>query len=211
MSPGRGAEQDPLAIDGGSPLIRAARVFATRAHAHQRRESDGAPFIEHPLDVARVLRGAGRSDVLVAAGLLHDVLEETSMGGDELSVRFGARVTALVCAVSDDAEIGGYRERKRRLREQVRQIGGDAAVLFAADKICKVRELRVRLQADPGFTAQVAGKRTVDHYRRSLTMLEHTIPGDPLVRQLRIELEAVCGPSPRKAGHAARLGGVIVR
>ena len=128
------------AIDDGSALARSARVFATRCHARQQR-GDGAPYIAHPLEVALLLRGAGCSDAVVAAGLLHDVLEITPVSADELTACFGAEVAGLVRAVSDDGQIGSYRDRKLRLREQVRRAGGEAAVVFAADKISKVREL----------------------------------------------------------------------
>jgi hypothetical protein len=65
-----GRQANRAAIDQASSLARSAREFAVRCHARQRRESDGAPFIEHPLEVARLLLDAGCSDVVVAAGLL---------------------------------------------------------------------------------------------------------------------------------------------
>lgn len=182
------ARIDRITIDGGSPLIRAARVFATRSHAGQRRDSDGAPFIEHPLDVARLLRDAGCSDVVVAAGLLHDVLENTPVRADELVARFGANVASLVSAVTDDAQINGYRERKLRLREQVRKTGGDAAVLFAADKICRLGELDVasdrRDAPGAGVPDEQLRRLRLEHYRASLEMLQTVAPRHPLVGRL---------------------------
>jgi len=197
-SPARPAEAARGAIDGGSTLIRTARVFATRCHARQRRDSDGAPFIEHPLEVARLLRDAACSDVVVAAGLLHDVLETTSVGVDELTACFGAEVAALVRAVSDDGLTGGYRERKQRLREQVRRTGGDAAVVYAADKVSKVRELNAVV---PGAGAaggrdgrgdarrEHVRRQQIEHYRESLEMLRGVAPHHPLVRRLTDELD----------------------
>ena len=71
-------------------------AYAARCHAGQRRESDGAPFIEHLSEVARLLRDAGCADVLVAAGLLHSVLQDTDISAlaDEIR-RERARVGAL--------------------------------------------------------------------------------------------------------------------
>ena len=64
------------------------------------RDSDGARFIEHPLEVARLLRAAGCSDVVVAAGLLHDVLEHTAVTAD--TVRHGSpRVAKRVLVARD--------------------------------------------------------------------------------------------------------------
>jgi (p)ppGpp synthase/HD superfamily hydrolase len=59
----------------GLPLTQAALGFATARHCDQYRDSDRAPFITHPLEVARLLHRDGQADHVVAAGLLHDVLE----------------------------------------------------------------------------------------------------------------------------------------
>ncbi len=201
-NPAQGAELERRAIDGGSALARAARVFATRSHSRQRRDSDGAPFIEHPLEVAGLLRGAGCSDVVVVAGLLHDVLETTAVSADELTACFGADVVALVRAVSDDGRVGSFRDRKQRLREQVRRTGGDAAVLFAADKIAKVREINAAAARD-GSDATAARRGhaesrreqhrrlQLEHYHESLDMLRNVAPHHPLVRRLADELAGV--------------------
>jgi (p)ppGpp synthase/HD superfamily hydrolase len=94
-----------------SRRIRAAMRFARRCHARQRRDSDGAPFIEHPIEVARLLTDAGCRDAVIAAGLLHDVLENAAATARELTARFGTEVTALVQAVSEDVSVHDYRER----------------------------------------------------------------------------------------------------
>jgi (p)ppGpp synthase/HD superfamily hydrolase len=184
---GQLADRD--AIGQTSSLERAARIFATRCHARQQRASDGARFIEHPLEVARLLRDAGCSDVVVAAGLLHDVVEGTSVSFDELAARFGAEVAELVRAVSDDARISSYRLRKRLLREQVDRAGGNAALVFAADKISKVREL----QGDA--RREHSQQLRLEHYRESLGMLQRIAPQHPLVQRLARELDARPFPS----------------
>jgi (p)ppGpp synthase/HD superfamily hydrolase len=171
-------------IDQSSSLARSARVFATRCHARQRRASDGARFIEHPLEVARLLREAGCSDVVVAAGLLHDVVEDTAVSAEELRARFGPDVANLVLAVTEDVRIRSYRTRKHLLREQVRRAGDDAALLFAADKISKVRELSEHAQRDQAEALRL------EHYHESLGMLRSGAPQHPLVSRLADELEA---------------------
>ena len=171
------------ANDGEPALARSAQDFATHWHADQRPASDGAQFIEHPLEVARLLRDVGCSDTVVAAGLLHDVVEDTPVSVDELRERFGADVAELVKAVTDDARVENYRRRKRLLREQVRRAGGEAALLFAADKISKVRELREQ-NADGRLH-----RMRLEHYRESLGMLQGVAPQHPLVQRLAHELD----------------------
>jgi (p)ppGpp synthase/HD superfamily hydrolase len=175
-----------------SGLTRSARTFAMRCHSRQRRETDGARFIEHPLEVAALLRDAGCSEVVVAAGLLHDVVEDSAVSVAELRARFGADVAELVRAVTDDGSIENYRRRKQLLREQVGRAGGEAALVFAADKISKVRELgeqtrRAGAARRPGRLHHHRQMR-MEHYRESLGMLQRVAPQHPLVQRLEQDL-----------------------
>ena len=100
-------------------MAQAALKFASARHANQYREIDHAPFIAHPIDVGSLLRGDGQPDEVIAAGLLHDVLEKTGTTRAELQRRFGARIAGLVESVSDDPSIDDYGSRKRELRDRV--------------------------------------------------------------------------------------------
>jgi (p)ppGpp synthase/HD superfamily hydrolase len=169
----------------GLPLTRGALEFALERHAGQLR-GECAPFVQHPLEVALLLSLAGYEDDVVASGVLHDVLENTDTDGVELKERFGQTVAALVHAVSEDDSITHDRARKSALRGQVARSSTNAAAIFAADKVSKVRELRSRLSC--GLPAEADLK--LDHYRASLAMLEQRLGGrHPLVQQLRFELE----------------------
>ena len=189
-----------IAPEQQSMLVRSALVFAVRCHARQRRRSDGAAFIEHPLEVAGLLHDAGCSDAVVAAGLLHDVVEDCHVSVAELTWRFGAEVAGLVQAVSEDSTVDDYRHRKRMLREQVRMTGGDAALVFAADKIAKVRELPELVSRERACRAEGPGGRArnpldedhrlrLEHYRRSLRMLQRVAPEHPLVKRLASDID----------------------
>ena len=170
-----------------SPLTRDALEFASTQHAGQKR-TDGIPFVTHPVEVACLLHEAGYSDDVVAAGVLHDVIEETDANQGELEERFGSNVADLVAAVSDDPSIEDDARRKAALREQVAQAGECAAAVFAADKISKARELRLSVQ-EGRFGRKDRAK--LDHYQASLEMLDELMPGHQLVERLRAELDAV--------------------
>jgi HD domain len=177
------------------PKTQAAIVYARRSHDGQQRKVDGAPFILHPLEVASLLYYAGAPDHLIAAGVLHDTIEKTRLVATDLRERFGSRVTALVLAVSEDESIAGYAQRKAALREQVVRAGQEALMLFAADKLSKVRELRfdstpARKSLSGGVRITRSRGRRLMHYRDCLAMLEDQLPDSALVRQLRTELEA---------------------
>jgi (p)ppGpp synthase/HD superfamily hydrolase len=171
-----------------SPLTRAALAFADQRHAGQTRDLDDLPFVTHPVEVACLLHEAGYSDEVVSAGVLHDVLEDTDADRGDIEIRFGPRVADLVEAVSDDPSIEDPAERKAALRRQVADAGECAAVVFAADKVSKARELRLRASRGR-FARGDEGK--VAHYEASLEMLSELLPEHGLVDQLRLELEAV--------------------
>jgi tetratricopeptide (TPR) repeat protein len=115
----------------GLPQTHAAVAYATSAHDGQRRKIDGAPFIEHPLEVASLLYYAGAPDHVIAAGALHDVIEKTGVEGTQLRRRFGMKVSGLVLAVSEDERITSYQERKADLRARAASAGEEALMVFA--------------------------------------------------------------------------------
>jgi (p)ppGpp synthase/HD superfamily hydrolase len=166
------------------PMTRAALAYAEELHAGQRRKGDGAPFIEHPAEVAWLLYRAGAPDHVIAAGVLHDTIEKTGVDIVELQARFGVRTAELVAAVSEDAAIPTYARRKAALRDQVAAAGPEALMVFAADKVSKARELS--LERSPS-------QRRLTHYRRCLRLLEARLSDSPLVAQLRTELEHLTG------------------
>lgn len=180
----------------GLPKTQQAVTFARRAHDGQRRRVDGAPFILHPLEVASLLYYAGAPDHLIAAGVLHDAIEKAHVLATDLREGFGSRVAVLVLAVSEDQRIEGYAPRKAALRAQVGGAGEEALMLFAADKLSKVRELHVEptppgksLSSDAAITRS-RGRR-LTHHRHCLALLEDRLPDYPLVGQLRTELSGV--------------------
>jgi (p)ppGpp synthase/HD superfamily hydrolase len=181
----------------GLPKSEAALKYARRMHAGQRRQLDGAPFIEHPLEVAAILHDAGATDHVIAAGILHDTLEKTDATPAVLSRRFGAQVAKLVRAVTEDEQVKGYAHRKAALREQVAHAGPEALMLFAADKLSKVRELR----RGPVKQTQVR-RRRLRHYYHCLGLLQEQLPDSALVSALKAELDALPDPPPRRAAPA---------
>jgi (p)ppGpp synthase/HD superfamily hydrolase len=188
-------------------------AYAARCHAGQRRESDGAPYIEHLSEVARLLRDAGCADAIVAAGLLHSVLQDTDVSAAELRARFGVTVSELVQATTDDC-VGSYPQRMHALREQIRNADHDAALLFAANEIAEVRELADEVRRERArvgaYTTRDRARGSLERYQQmrlreyhaSLAMLLKVAPRHRLVRQLASELDR-CPISMRRAKHVS--------
>jgi (p)ppGpp synthase/HD superfamily hydrolase len=126
-----------------SPLVSEAFELARTAHAGQiRNGSGGRPYIEHPLAVGEQLAAHGYSDTILAAALLHDVVEESDTRVEEIRERFGDQVADLVAALTDAEEIESYTRRKQVHRAEVEAAGRDAMAIYAADKLANIRALR---------------------------------------------------------------------
>jgi (p)ppGpp synthase/HD superfamily hydrolase len=173
---------------GARPTAARAAVWAADAHRGQERQVDGAPFLLHPLEVALLLHQSGAGDEVVAAGILHDVVESGGATIDAVRDAFGPAVAEMVDVLSEDPAIGDYEERKAALRLAADGAGDGALAVFAADKLAKARELRLAVAADAISAREAACRRA--HYLASLELLERRLPAHPLTVALRFELTA---------------------
>ena len=80
---------------GDASLILRAFDGAAEAHRHQTRQS-GEQYIHHPVAVAGIVAGLGLDDITIAAALLHDAVEDTTLTLDDVTEQFGAVVSAVV-------------------------------------------------------------------------------------------------------------------
>jgi (p)ppGpp synthase/HD superfamily hydrolase len=165
----------------GSRLLQEAYELAVDAHHGTRRRN--ATDIDHPAAVGGLLQAEGFDDEVVAAGLLHDVVEDTDTDPSEIVERFGPEVGELVSTLTEDASIEPYEERKAEHRARVAANGSDAAAIYAADKLAKVRALR-------GEGAEVPDAK-LDHYRRTLEELREAHSELPFLGELEDGLRAL--------------------
>lgn len=135
--------------DSGSSHLAVLRALALAARAHSgqaRKGARGEPYINHVVEVAHLLAEAtdGADPALIAAGLLHDVLEHSDTTREDLSRDFGEDVAGLVAEVTD---IPGVSEAERR-RHQVEKapvLSPRARLIKLADKTSNIEEMA----ADP--------------------------------------------------------------
>ncbi len=178
----------------GPGLAREAYEFARDAHEGQARKGDGSPYIDHPVELARILHRAGHDDEeLLAATFLHDVVEDTDTTLDEIEDGFGKGVRDLVDAMSEDKDVEPWQAKKEQHRDDVEAAGGDAVLIYAADKIANLRDMRT-LYANIGEGAASRFNAPLDVrlrvWRGDLEMIERVHPGLDLAAQLRAELGA---------------------
>jgi len=162
-------------------MVRAIE-FARVAHRGQRRK-DGRPYVDHPLEVASRLADLGADEPVLIAAVLHDVVEHSDTPLASIDAEFGSRVSELTAALTEDPEISDWVARKRALRAQVARAGRQAAVIYAADKLTNLREMR-------GIYA-AAGEEAVDlHNAPTLDLRVEAWRGDlRMVRRVGVPAE----------------------
>lgn len=175
-----------------SALVADALELAREAHAGQvRNGSGGMPYIEHPQAVAELLAEHDFGDEVLAAALLHDVVEDSETTVEDLDARFGEPVAGLVAALSDDETIADYRERKEEHRGRVAAADGDALAIYGADKLTNVGMLR-RTYADQGEAIAEEFKVPLDLklevWEADCALLQHEAPQLPFLNELEAEL-----------------------
>ncbi|BAM92555.1 putative metal-dependent phosphohydrolase [Bradyrhizobium oligotrophicum S58] len=158
----------------GLRLVSEAAELAARRHAgRQRKGRDEEPYINHLAEVANILSIAsnGEDAELVAAGWLHDTIEDTDTTHAELTERFGARVADMVEEVTDDMTLPKSERRAVQVIAAPGKSDG-AKQIKIADKISNIRtrvffepdlEQQLELMEYLGWAEQVvAGCRGVN-------------------------------------------------
>jgi guanosine-3',5'-bis(diphosphate) 3'-pyrophosphohydrolase len=176
------AERDPNPTPDfvrGSDLLEGAFRFAREAYRGEDKEAK----LGHSVEVASLLHQAGFDEEVVAAGLLHDLVEATGTDLAPIAERFGSPVAALVEAMTEDQGIESYEARKAEHRARVTARGSRPAAIYAADKLAKMPHL----QADP----ESARDEQLAHYRQTLETLRAGHPDLPFLRDLEQELMAL--------------------
>ncbi|NJK34892.1 MAG: bifunctional (p)ppGpp synthetase/guanosine-3',5'-bis(diphosphate) 3'-pyrophosphohydrolase [Oscillatoriales cyanobacterium SM2_2_1] len=126
-------------------LISQSFLFADRLHRGQKRAS-GEPYIAHPVAVASILRDLGGSAPMIAAGFLHDVIEDTATTGDELEALFGKEVRLLVEGVTKLSKYNFENKTERQaenFRKMFLAMAQDIRVIVVklADRLHNMRTL----------------------------------------------------------------------
>ena len=117
-------------------LVDRAIGFAARAHAKQRRKTGYAmPYIAHPFAVAMILQQMGCGEIVVAAGLLHDVIEDTEVTLTEIRDLFGDEVAKIVAFCTElPKKNHSWEERKVQMIESLKEAPIEAKLVASADK-----------------------------------------------------------------------------
>jgi GTP diphosphokinase / guanosine-3',5'-bis(diphosphate) 3'-diphosphatase len=216
-------QRSPLACDGSeaSPadttLVCQAFEFAYCLHKGQTRAS-GEPYIAHPVAVAGLLRELGGSAAMIAAGFLHDVIEDTDVTGEEIERRFGVEVRRLVEGVTKLSKFN-FSSKTERQAENFRRMflamAQDIRVIVVklADRLHNMRTLehlpddkrrRIALETREIF-APLANRLGIGRFKWELEDLSFKYLEPEAYRQMQ-ELVA-----DKRTDREARLAGVAAK
>ena len=130
--------------DENMEILHKAYARAVKQHTGQRRKS-GEPYIIHPLAVAQILADLGMGPIVVAAGLLHDTVEDTDYTLEECRADFGDTVAGLVDGVTKISKMEyGESAQAETIRKMVVAMSRDVRVLVVklADRLHNARTWR---------------------------------------------------------------------
>ena len=127
-------------------LLDGAVVFATHAHSGAERRGKGFPYLVHLLETVSIVATISPDQELLAAAVLHDVLEDTETTEGELRSRFGSRVADLVVSESEPTVAGkraeaSWHERKQAAIDRLAASSRDAKTVALGDKLSNMRAI----------------------------------------------------------------------
>lgn len=131
-------------------IVSKAIVFAAQHHQHQLRKATRIPYMSHLLNACRTLAEHDCDDELLAAALLHDVVEDTPVTIQEVEAEFGARVAELVRGATELEKLEKQAIEKESSWEQRKQhtihfleheATTDQLLVSAADKLDNLRSI----------------------------------------------------------------------
>ena len=122
-------------------MISKAIETALKAHEGEPRKGTEIPYVTHPLAVGIILAKAGCTDEAVTAGILHDTVENTHISLDDVRVKFGAKVAAIVQGCSEPDRGATWEERKLHTIEYLKRAPLDIKFVALADKLHNISSM----------------------------------------------------------------------
>jgi hypothetical protein len=185
-----------------SRLVQQALVFAARKHTAPRKGTD-VPYITHPAHVALLLARHGFDEKVLAAAILHDVLEDTATTPEELSEAFGPEVAGMVAEISEP-QFDRPRDQTWDLRKQAKLKMLQAAspgtlAIAAADRVhntANILEDISRHGPEAWNVFNSSPEKILEFGRRVLEILRRRFPHPLTEEYTRLFAELERAPRP---------------
>ena len=123
-----------------------AIIYATNAHSGAFRKSSKSPYIVHPMEAAVIAARLTDDEDVIAAAVLHDVVEDTDTTKEMLEREFGKRIAELVCADSEDKRedrpaAETWEIRKKETLDAIPHATRDEQIIILSDKLANLRSI----------------------------------------------------------------------
>ena len=173
-------------------LLKRALDWAAVLHKDQKRKYPGAevPYVSHIAGVVAVLARHGFDEEVLAAGELHDTIEDCGVTHAQITERFGARVADLVRHASEEDKSSSWEDRKRLYIEHFPNMPWEAQALTLADKIDNFRSIVVcaKDHGDPWPMFKRGKEAQIERFDAIASAL-HAVPPHALVDEYIATLE----------------------
>ncbi|WP_026565407.1 HD domain-containing protein [Bacillus sp. UNC41MFS5] len=123
-------------------IVQKAINFAAVAHRNQMRKATDIPYISHPFAVGMLLQKEKCSDSVIAAGILHDTLEDTDTNYETLVENFGEYIANLVRAASEPDKTLPWQERKQHTIDILKELSIEEIQVITADKLHNLQSIK---------------------------------------------------------------------
>jgi len=180
-------------------LIDSAIEVASKAHRNQLRKGTDIPYITHPLSVGILLFQVNCSDEVIAAGILHDTLEDAAITLEYIQKNFGEKVASIVKGCSEPDKSLPWEERKNHTIESLKTASMEVRLVACADKLHNIRTIASDYDkiGDEIWERFKKGKEKQEWYYRqlieSLNIKSENESYLKLFKLLRDEVESVFG------------------
>jgi (p)ppGpp synthase/HD superfamily hydrolase len=172
-------------------LIEKALKIASIAHEGQYRKNTKVPYIAHPVAVGMILQKAGYRDEMVAAGILHDTVEDTDLSMEDIEREFGKKVAIIVEGCSEPDKSLSWEERKEHTIAFLKTATEEIRVVACADKLHNVRSIRegVEQSGEVVWSRFNRGIKEQEWYYRNVVESLGYATRFPLLEELVKEIE----------------------
>ena len=132
------------------PIINKAKMLAGKAHEGQFRKYSGMPYIVHPIEVATIVQSVDHTDEMIAAALLHDVVEDTDYSFEDIANEVSPKVAELVKGLTDvsNPQDGNRKVRKAIDKDHLAEQNAEVQTIKLADVISNSQDIKAN---DPKF------------------------------------------------------------
>lgn len=184
-----------------TPMLLKAYRFAETAHRGQWRKGSREPYFVHLIEAAGIVQTLTADVKVAAAALLHDVIEDTGFGYEDIEHEFGSEIAEMVAAVSEDkqrerAPEESWFDRKAEAIAKLADASREVKIITLADKLSNIRSTYEDCQQRGSAVWEKFNQKDKQahawYYREILLRLEE-LSSTAAYEELRETVEAVFG------------------